>query len=186
MTAWRPQADIFQERSDCAAARKPPNILSRQLLNGQPSRVPGQSVICGDLDCRLQGPVDRAIPGVHRVHPLDRFLLLGIGLNPVADVDPPDNEDPVFGLDFTSDFRCELTVAGVNLTRFQRASECTRESPARGRNHIIQGGRPLVEVIRSHPVVPSHVAVHPESDGLVFRGQIGKPNWTLQPLDFDS
>ena len=113
------------------------------------------------------------------MHPLDGLLLAGIRLNPVADVDPPDNEDPVFGLDFTSDFSCELTVAGVNLTRFQRASQCTGESPARGRNHIIQGGRPWLEVIRSHAVVPGHVAVHPEGDGLVFRRQIGKSNRTL-------
>ena len=165
MTAWRPAGRRLQERQL--------HNRQRSTVNGPRSTVHRQSVVGRDLDGCFQGPVNRAIPGVHGVHPLDGLLLAWIRLNPVADVDPPDNEHSVFGLNFTSDFSCELTVAGVNLTRFQRASQCTGESTTRGRNHIIQGGRPWVEVIRSQAVVPGHVAVHPESDGLVFRGQIG-------------
>jgi len=109
----------------------------------QPGLVSGgkvnsfQQEIGRDLDRFFQGSVDGAIAGVPKMHPLDGFPIFGVRLNPVADVDPPDDQNFVLSLNLPSDFRGKPAIAGVDPARLQRASQGAGQSAACGGNHVV-------------------------------------------------
>ena len=43
---------------------------------------------------------------MHRMHPLYGLLLARLGLNTVPDMNPPNDEHTVVGLDLSPDFSC--------------------------------------------------------------------------------
>jgi hypothetical protein len=56
------------------------------------------------------------------------------------DVDAADHENSVFCFHLACNFRNELAVTRINVTRFQRASKSAEHSTSRGRNHVIDRG----------------------------------------------
>ena len=94
-----------------------------------------------DLDGRFQRPVDRAALGKHAVHPLRGFLLLGTCLQAQHDMYAADDQHSILGLNFAGCIGRQLSRGSIDLTRFQRASESSRQSTRRGRDDIIQCGR---------------------------------------------
>lgn len=71
---------------------------------------------------------------------LYRFILFLRSTELVVNKDPADDENVAVQLDFAHCFRSQFAVRGVNLTRFQRASEGSCESARRGRDHVIKCG----------------------------------------------
>lgn len=63
------------------------------------------------------------------VDTLNSFPLVLSRMQLVMDVDAPDHQDVSVKLDLTSDLGGEFAVAGVNLTRFQRAGEDPLSTP---------------------------------------------------------
>jgi hypothetical protein len=55
-------------------------------------------------------------------------------------MDPSDDQNTFFGLDLTGYFRGQLAVAGIDLTRFQRASKSAHHSTSGGSDDIVNGG----------------------------------------------
>jgi hypothetical protein len=55
-------------------------------------------------------------------------------------MDPADDQNTFFGLDITGHFRSQLAVAGIDLTRFQRAPKSTHHSTSGGSDDIVDRG----------------------------------------------
>jgi hypothetical protein len=71
------------------------------------------------------------------MNPLDGLSLILRCSEPVANVNAPDHKDVSFELNFARSIRTQLIVAGVDMARLQRASECSRESTGGRRYHVI-------------------------------------------------
>jgi hypothetical protein len=71
------------------------------------------------------------------MNPLNRLPLILKRFEPVAHVNAPDQKDVSFELNFSRGLRSQLVVAGVDVARLQRASECPRESTGSRRYDVI-------------------------------------------------
>jgi hypothetical protein len=89
------------------------------------------------------------MPRVNIVNPLNRLPLVRRRLELVAHVNAPDHKDVSLELNFSDGLRSKLVVAGIDMARLQRPSECPRQS-ARGRcyNVIQRGGMRRVGIWR--------------------------------------
>ncbi len=52
-------------------------------------------------------------------------------------MDPTDDQHSIFLFHLAGHFRAELPFAGINLTRFQRASESAQHSAGGRRNDVV-------------------------------------------------
>jgi hypothetical protein len=68
---------------------------------------------------------------------LDRLPLIRRRSELVTHVNAPDHKDVSFKLNFSRSFGNQRIIAGINLARFQRASECPRESAGGRSYHIV-------------------------------------------------
>ena len=59
--------------------------------------------------------------GVESVHPLDDLTPAGRRSQAIADVDAPQHEDAIVGLDFAADVADQLPFTGIDTARLQRA-----------------------------------------------------------------
>lgn len=99
-----------------------------------------------DRNRSLKRARDWAATRVHLVNPLNGFPLLRRRFQPVVDVDAPDHQHVFFEFDFSGGLRNELIVAGIDLTRLQRASEGSRESTG-GRSHDVVQRRSMRRIL---------------------------------------
>jgi hypothetical protein len=101
-------------------------------------------------------------------------------------VDSLNDEHLPFKLDLASNLAGELVIAGVDLTRLQRASERTAQSTARGRHDVVERGRARRVSVWRDLVVSCHLGVNSEHDWFVLGRQVGEPYRTLLALDSDA
>ena len=107
---------------------------------------------------------------MHFMHPLDCLPLIVRRFEPVAYVNAPDHEDLFFELDLARGLRSKLVVAGIDLARLQRASECARES-AGGRSYDVIQGRGVRRIsARRDLVVFGDLGMNAKDDRLFLRG----------------
>jgi hypothetical protein len=119
------------------------------------------------------------------VYTFDGAALFFGGSDPMANVNSANDEHVVFrGFYFTADFRGQASIAGINFTHFQRASECADQSTrGRGNNVIESGGMRLAEFAGIDPVVGSDRSVDAECHRVAFAGQIRQPERTTYAFD---
>ena len=85
----------------------------------------------------MQSPINGAVVVVYPVNAFYGFMRL-FGCRDLIDyMNPFYHQDVIFRFHLASDFSGEFTVTSVDLARFQRASEGTGQSAARGSDHII-------------------------------------------------
>jgi len=83
----------------------------------------------GDVDGVLDGPCHGTLPGVHVVDSFDRFTIRLVSCQVVRYVDALDDKYVAFLFNFTGCLGPQFAVGCVNLTRFQRASKGSGQSP---------------------------------------------------------
>src|SRR5207244_4993297 len=88
----------------------------------------------------VQGPIQRAAHRVHAVDALDGFADFLSRHQLKIHVNPADHEYALFFFYFADDFCGETAIAGIDVTRFQRASEGAHHSTGNCGNHIVEGG----------------------------------------------
>ena len=71
----------------------------------------------------MQSAVERAVHGVHAMHAVDRVAVLGGGGQVHRNVDAADDQDAVFGFDFSGNVGGEFAVICIDVSRFQRAAK---------------------------------------------------------------
>ena len=85
----------------------------------------------------MQSPINGAVVVVYPVNACYGFMRL-FGCRDLIDyMNSLYHQDVVLRFNLASDFSGEFTMASVDLARFQRASEGTGQSAARGSDHII-------------------------------------------------
>ena len=136
-----------------------------------------------NLDRRLQRSVDRAFVREEAVNALGGLAMRRIRAQPKLDVDAPDDEYVLLGLDLADSFGDQASVARWNLTRIQRASESPAQSTSSAGYDVVEcrGARRIG--IRWNLVMLSDSAVHSESDRLRLTRQPGFSNRSLYALD---
>lgn len=106
------------------------------------------------------------------VDPLDGVpVRVGSHLQPVAGVDPPDDQNALLGFDFADHVGAETTVPGGDVARFQRAPERSGQSPAGGCDDVVEGGGVGFVGAVGQFVVLGDLVVDTEGDRLFLGGQ---------------
>jgi hypothetical protein len=113
---------------------------------------------------------------VFGVEPVGAFDLLAVlvpvdSLQRVGDMDPFDNEDLAVLLDLTDRLRREVSVACIDATRLQRASQGAGQSATGRSNDIVERGRIRRIGVGIYAVMFGNFAVDAERDVLVSGGQ---------------
>jgi hypothetical protein len=89
-------------------------------------------------------------------------------------MDAPDYQHTVLSLNLASNLSCQTPVAGIDVARFQRASEGTEHSTRSGRDDIIdRRSVRFSQRRRIHFVVLRDSTVHAENHRLRFARNIG-------------
>ncbi len=101
----------------------------------------------------------------------------------VVDRDAADDENVSVEFNFAHGLRSELAVRGINLARFQRASEGSGESPGGCRDDVIKRRGMRRVSVRRNFVMPGNFGVYAENDRLCFRRQEGQTHWPALPFD---
>ena len=94
-----------------------------------------------------------------------------------------DDEHGILKLDLADCLRGQPLVRGVNLTRLQRASKCSRQSPSCRCDDVIQRGGVRLQDVRWNSVMFSYGAVDAEDYGLRFGRQGGSPDRSFHAFD---
>ena len=76
---------------------------------------------------------------MHVVHPFDRLANLFGRPKRVGGVNAPYHQHAVLGFNLAANLGDQPAVAGVDLTRLQRASEGAEQSATGGGNQIVDG-----------------------------------------------
>jgi hypothetical protein len=91
---------------------------------------------CGNRNRRLQTTINGALVGEDSMHTSCSFPVRFLRLQPQAHMNAPDHEYILLQLDLADRFPHQASGGRIDLTRFQRASEGSRES-TRGRGHHV-------------------------------------------------
>ena len=79
----------------------------------------------------MQRSIQRAAHGINGVHALDLLSCFFLGCQTHRDVNPADDEHAILFFYLAGHIGGELSIAGINLTRFQRASKGAHHSASR-------------------------------------------------------
>src|SRR5216684_1544289 len=133
----------------------------------------------GDVDAAADALGDRAAARVERMRSLRRLaLVLGAAGEVIANVDALDHQHLVLDDHDTLGIGGQLSLAGVDPARLQRASKGTGESTGRRGDDVVERGRVVGVLAGSGAVMLAHLVVGPEYDGLGFHGQISPADWS--------
>jgi hypothetical protein len=77
----------------------------------------------------------------------------------------------------------EVILANLDMTRFQRAGKGARQSPAGGRDHVVQRGGAGWKVARGDAVMLGDLGMDAERHRLLFGRQVRQPLGPAQALD---
>ena len=90
---------------------------------------------------------------VHVVGAFDNLPLVLTGTQAVVGVNPFQDEHIPIQLNLARDFRSEVQVTRIDLTRFQRAPKGSGQSAARRGHNIVNGRRVRWKLVRGDFVV---------------------------------
>ena len=124
-----------------------------------------QAVFGGDFDRFVQRPIDGAVLGMNPMHTLNSLPSVSRCNKMIGDVNSPNHQDVVLGLDLSSNFRRQSFVAGVDLARFQRTPEGADQSAAGGRHHVIKCRGMRLCNLWANVIVFGHSSVYTEAHG---------------------
>ena len=93
----------------------------------------------GELQRFVKSSVQRAAHGVYTVYPF--YCGLGVFRRHQAHghVDSPDHQHILLCFDLAGNIGGQLSIAGIDLARFQRTSECTHHSTSGRGNDVVNG-----------------------------------------------
>jgi len=123
------------------------------------------------------------MPGVNAMHPLDSFSRFGWSIDVIDDVNTANHKHIIFRLDLTSNFSRQMFIAGVDLTRFQRAPEGADQSTTCCGNYVIKRCRMWFGHFRTDAVMLRNSAMHTEFDRLSFGWQECQAQRPMLALD---
>jgi hypothetical protein len=112
--------------------------------------------------------------------------VIGDPAQPVGHVDALDDQGLVLEHNLADRLDVEVISPDLDVTRFQRAGKGARQSPTRGRDHIVKRGGTRRKVVGPDAVVLGDLGMDTEGHRLLFGGQVRQPLRTAQALDPDT
>ncbi len=111
---------------------------------------------------------------VHLVNALDGLAMIARGAQLVRHADSLEHQDAVVQFHLADDLAGQTSLARIDMTRLQRASEGAEQSATRGGDHVVdrRGVRPGDRGIDA--IVLGDGAVHTERHRFFFRGHVRK------------
>ena len=136
------------------------------------------------LDRLVQRPVERAAHCVNAVRPLDGAPALFRRDQAHRHMDAADYKYTFLSFHLSGDFGGQLSVAGIDLARFQRTSKCAHHSTSgRGDDVVDSGSVRLSQGSRIDFVVFRDGPVHTENYRLRFAWQMSNAKRPLTAFD---
>ena len=111
------------------------------------------------------------------------LLIRRATLQLVADPNALDDEHAALHLDVALGLGCEMSLAGVDLARLQRATQRAGQSTCCRRDHVIERCGVRLEGAGLRPVMLRHLVVHPERNRLGLRREMRPSQGTFDALD---
>jgi hypothetical protein len=131
----------------------------------------------------LETARDRTEARVELVHALDLLAPVRRNGEPVVNGDAPDHEHLVLEHHLADRLDFVALRIDIDVTRFQRAGEGAGQSAARGRHHVVHGGRVWRVLAGADTVMLRDLRMDAERDRLILGGQVREPLRAAQPLD---
>lgn len=113
----------------------------------------------------------------------DRVSMSFFRFESELDVNALDDENVVLQFYLADGFRDQPFIRGIDVTRFQRASEGSSKSTRRRCDHIVQSGSVRLEHVGGDFIVLGHRAMNAENHRLRFRGQVRSADGTFHAFD---
>jgi hypothetical protein len=93
----------------------------------------------GELQRLVKSSVQRAAHGVYTVYPFYCGFDVFRRHQAHGHVDSPDHQHILLCFDLAGNVGGQLSIAGIDLARFQRTSECTHHSTSGRGNDVVNG-----------------------------------------------
>jgi hypothetical protein len=139
-----------------------------------------------DVDPAGEASGHRAEAWVEAVDALDLLApVVGDAAQPVGHDDALDDQRRVLQNDLADRLDVEVIPVNIDVTRFQRAGKGARQSPARGRDDIVQRRRARGKLVGADAVVLGDLGVNAEGHGLHLGREVSQPLGPTQALDPD-
>ena len=87
----------------------------------------------------MKSSVQRAAHGVHAVHPFHGRLYVLRSHQAHRYVDSADHQHTFLSFNLARNIGRQFSIAGIDLARLQRTSECTHHSTSGGANDVVDG-----------------------------------------------
>jgi hypothetical protein len=124
------------------------------------------------VDAALEAFGHRAEAPVEVVNAVDLVApVVGDAAQPVGHDDALDDQGLVLEDDLADRLDVEVILANVDVTRLQRAGKGARQSPARGRDHVVQRGGARRKVVGRDAVMLGDLGMDAEGHGLPSAGR---------------
>ena len=111
------------------------------------------------------------------------LLIRRATLQLVADPNALDDEHAALDLDVAFGLGREMSLAGVDLARLQRATQRAGESTCRRGDHVIERCRMRLELAGFRPVMLRHLVVHAKRNRLGLSREVRVSQRTFDPLN---
>ncbi len=142
-----------------------------------------QLILGRNLNRLVERTIDRTVSGVHPMHALDGFSRFRRCRQVIDHVNAPDHQHVIFRLDLASDFRRQVLIARIYLTRLQRAPKGADQSTSGSGDDVIERRRVRLGDLRADFVVLGDGSVHAEPHRFSFSRQISEARRTGFALD---
>jgi hypothetical protein len=136
-----------------------------------------------DIDTIANRPRHWTVVGVEPVHAFGGITVTSRDFKLVGDKNSLDDQDFILFFDLTCYFRGQVSFACGNAARFQRASKGSSQSPACGRDDIIERGCPGFGDLGRDLVVFGDFGMHPEVNRTFTRRQVSAPVRPFYPFN---
>jgi hypothetical protein len=136
-----------------------------------------------DVNTVANRPGYRTVIGVKSMHPLRSIAMLICELKVVGNENSLDDQDLVLCFDFACHFRIQVSFAGRNSARFQRAPEGSGQSTPGSRDNIIQCSRPGFGNFRGNLIMLGDLRMYSEGNGAFGCRQIGASVGAFYPFN---
>jgi hypothetical protein len=118
------------------------------------------------------------------VHVIDHVTKIFWNRESMTDRNPPDHQNPIFGLNLTTHIAAESSSTCLDVPRCQRGGKCALKSGAGCGDHVVDGGcMGLFYRGRVQAVMLSDSTMNSKPNGGGFRRELRRPNGACAALD---
>src|SRR5580658_44334 len=134
----------------------------------------------------MQSPVQWTPHRINSVDTLDGLAFVFRRQKMHGHVNPPDYQNALLLPHLSAGLRRQLSIAGIDLTRFQRACECAHHSTGGSGDYVVDGRRMrFLDALARHLIVLRDRSVDTENDRVGLAWKMSDAQWADLAFDLD-